>query len=304
MGDLNCNDICYEITDALIAARTLQQSCALDSISTCIIQNSDIDGDSIILTASDYVTMLNLIMGTYSTSFQQNPLSDTLRVGSSLAYPGETLTLPVDLVTIDTLSAFEFFLVPNSQYLTIDTMLAEPGMEIREQLCQGSLFVFACSLFYRESPILLLPGAYHLGDLVVTVNADIAHPVTTSILFSNDPSKLLYTGLSNSRFFHPVLVNSEIAIEPNGIKSEPNALPGEITFEAYPNPFNAQTTIFVSGVDRAEIGIFDITGRRVETLEAFDGKAVWNATGRSSGLYFARAIAGDKSVCVRLTLLK
>ena len=234
------------------------------------------------------------MQGLPNSNFPRNPLSDTLRVASSSAYPGQTLTLPVNLVTADTLSGFEFYLIPQSQYLTIDTFIAEQGLLFSEQFCNGSFFAIGCSLYYQID----------LGDLVVSVNENIAHPVTTSILFSNDPSKLLYTGLSNSRFFHPVLVNSAIQIEPEGIRSEPNALPGEITLEAYPNPFNAQTTIFISGVDRAEIGIFDITGRQVISLEAFDGKAVWNATGRSSGLYFARAITGDKSVSVRLTLLK
>jgi hypothetical protein len=74
---------------------------------------------------------------------------------------------------------------------------------------------------------------------------------------------------------------------------------------AYPNPFNAATTITVAGKDKAEIAIYDVTGRKVATLHAENGKAVWEAGGLTSGLYFARAAdgTGDSDI-IRLVYLK
>ena len=56
-----------------------------------------------------------------------------------------------------------------------------------------------------------------------------------------------------------------------------------LSLKAYPNPFNSNTTITISGIDNAEISIFDITGRQIVLLHAENGKAVWDASGYSSG---------------------
>jgi hypothetical protein len=71
--------------------------------------------------------------------------------------------------------------------------------------------------------------------------------------------------------------------------SEVVELPEGITLTCYPNPFNAATTI----TGEAEIAIFDITGRRVATLHAAKGRAVWEPKNLSSGVYYARAVAGE-----------
>jgi hypothetical protein len=69
-------------------------------------------------------------------------------------------------------------------------------------------------------------------------------------------------------------------------------MPQNLSLAAYPNPFNSATIITVSGIDDTEIGIFDISGRKISSIKAQNGRAVWDATGLSSGVYFARAV-GD-----------
>jgi hypothetical protein len=76
-----------------------------------------------------------------------------------------------------------------------------------------------------------------------------------------------------------------------------------IVLRNYPNPFNFKTTVVVSGHQKATIGIFDITGKRVATLQAENGAAVWDGGAFSSGIYFALP-AGERSAAIKLILLK
>ena len=52
------------------------------------------------------------------------------------------------------------------------------------------------------------------------------------------------------------------------------------------------------------VEIYDITGRLVERLRLNRGEAVWDAIAHASGVYFARAGAGDYSRNVKIVLLK
>jgi len=80
---------------------------------------------------------------------------------------------------------------------------------------------------------------------------------------------------------------------------------------AYPNPFNAHTTLEFSLAEPAdiELTIYDITGAKVETiyqpgLEAGRHSVVWNASNVASGVYFARMEAGEQSHSIKMVLLK
>jgi hypothetical protein len=90
--------------------------------------------------------------------------------------------------------------------------------------------------------------------------------------------------------------------EPDAIVDD-ISLPPTLTLSAYPNPFNSATTITLSGAEQAEIGIYDIAGRLITTLHTVGGQALWDASGYSSGLYFAR-LAGEKGNMIKLVLLK
>jgi hypothetical protein len=63
--------------------------------------------------------------------------------------------------------------------------------------------------------------------------------------------------------------------------------PGATTISAFPNPFNSSTVISITNAQHADIAIFDIQGRKITTLQTENGKAIWNAAGYSSGIYFA-----------------
>jgi hypothetical protein len=94
-------------------------------------------------------------------------------------------------------------------------------------------------------------------------------------------------------------------IHSTGIDDEPGDLPNEFgQLTAYPNPFNSSTIISISDMNKAEISISDITGRQVASLHARQRRAVWDASGFSSGVYFARVKNGEKAQSIKLILLK
>ena len=79
----------------------------------------------------------------------------------------------------------------------------------------------------------------------------------------------------------------------------------------YPNPFNAQTTISYHLPNQAAVSleIYDILGQKVQTLvdevqQSGSYDIVWNASGVSSGVYFARLRTEGNINTTKLVLLK
>jgi len=101
-------------------------------------------------------------------------------------------------------------------------------------------------------------------------------------------------------------------LENTSIDYPAGEIPDKINFyRNYPNPFNAQTTIQYSlpVVSNVTIDIYDILGRKVETLidkkrQAGYHQAVWNARDISSGMYFYKIQAGEFSQTKKMVLLK
>jgi hypothetical protein len=80
---------------------------------------------------------------------------------------------------------------------------------------------------------------------------------------------------------------------------------------AYPNPFNASTTIRyqIPTFAPVSVRIFELSGRAVATL--FNGPAapgqhqlLWNASGLQAGIYFARLETGNATQTRKITLLR
>ncbi|OGC92716.1 MAG: hypothetical protein A2W25_06985 [candidate division Zixibacteria bacterium RBG_16_53_22] len=102
-----------------------------------------------------------------------------------------------------------------------------------------------------------------------------------------------------------------IVIDPTRA-DDPNGLPLDFAITAIaPNPFNAQTTIHYLLPEPSEVSltVYDILGRRIETLDigyqsAGAHSVTWDGTGRNSGIYFARVVAGGRSQGGRMVLVK
>jgi len=101
------------------------------------------------------------------------------------------------------------------------------------------------------------------------------------------------------------------SLSPSAAEHLPPAVASSYELRAFPNPFNPLTNITlslpVSG--RARVDVFDVTGRLRRTLvnTALSGGThtfVFDASDLSSGVYFARLTAGERSRTLRLHLLK
>jgi hypothetical protein len=102
-----------------------------------------------------------------------------------------------------------------------------------------------------------------------------------------------------------VYSNGWVVHDTTGIDRDDEQLPEAISMSNYPNPFNSSTLLTIKGINKAEITIFDITGRRVATLHAENGQVLWNAEGHSSGVYFARVKEPNWAAqIVKMVLLK
>jgi hypothetical protein len=96
-----------------------------------------------------------------------------------------------------------------------------------------------------------------------------------------------------------------------GTDEDGGPLPEGLNIYAYPNPFNAQTTISYNLPKASEVSldIFDIIGRKIETIaeghqDAGEHSIIWNAGDKPSGIYFYRLKAGERIKTNRMVLLK
>jgi hypothetical protein len=111
----------------------------------------------------------------------------------------------------------------------------------------------------------------------------------------------------NGRIAFAVTIGGEDSQEVNSNHGQ--RMPLE--FSNYPNPFNSQTLIKVSGLSNGNnlIDIFDLTGRMVKSIST-NGNAsiIWDGTDdnniqASTGIYFAK-LRGDDSTVRKMLLLR
>jgi hypothetical protein len=194
---------------------------------------------------------------------------------------------------VDTLVAIQFLLEVDSDYLEFDTMIVYNDFPVTQYNCDGDIYGITNQV-HQSFPIVLLPGDYHIGDIILNVNPDINQPVNTGLYFSSNPQQALHSGLANSDFFLPVMVDAEIEIVPlTEIESEEEIIPTDFSITAYPNPFNDALNISVISDRAGEFTVYDIMGRPIKRFDVNAGNNLikWSATDNnnksiSAGIYF------------------
>lgn len=93
----------------------------------------------------------------------------------------------------------------------------------------------------------------------------------------------------------------EYCCEPTGV----DGLAGDAPLRASPSPFTDGVDLRAASPGGAEatVAIFDVTGRRVDTVTLAGGAARWEATDLPAGLYLARLVDSPDAPPVRLVKL-
>ena len=106
----------------------------------------------------------------------------------------------------------------------------------------------------------------------------------------------------------------KILVKGSSLSTDPESIPEKFRlYSAYPNPFNPLTTIRfgipVATLNTTSLQIYDITGRRVETLintffNPGEYEISWDASHHASGVYFAVLQNGQNRQTQKLVFLK
>jgi len=291
--DINGDGLDLTIADIIYLINVFNSS--PDSFSLCDL-DCNVDGDDDSVTVADLTLAIYRLYGELEDVpyLTFNPTEDTLKIGSTETSPGEQISLPLYLSSVDTLIAYEMLLNADPDYLSIEDFIPNENLEFSYSLNSSHLHLIYWDVQIIWDSLYIYPGNYHLGDLIVNVNPDIVQPVTTHITFGSCPEDNFYTGLANMTFFVPVLVNGEITITPTGIESgKENNIPQAVSIEAYPNPFNSMVNMNVVSPGRAELVIYDLLGREIRSFDITAGfnSLSWDATDNSgdavnAGIYF------------------
>jgi len=174
---------------------------------------------------------------------------------------------------------------------------------------------------FQFSPSSLTVNA---GDTVRWTNLDSAPHTSTSNTdiwdsgtLTNDQSyEYVLATVGDFPYFcgiHPSMTATIMVTEVTGIEDAVDySIPENFNLnQNFPNPFNAITTVSfsVNKSASAVLGVYDITGRLVETLyngsvETGEYLQSWDATGYSTGIYFYRLTVDGKSETRAMALLK
>ena len=132
-------------------------------------------------------------------------------------------------------------------------------------------------------------------------------------LFTNDQTENLIIATADPISYpdFPGRINSYNCVMAVGADDRVENVPAQFSVNAYPNPFNAQTTISYSLPEASNISIeiFDITGRKVSSL--FDGRqeagthsVTWDVGQDVTGVYFYKIKTADFTETKKCVLLK
>lgn len=173
----------------------------------------------------------------------------------------------------------------------------------------SSIGARSVSCFLVSHPPHYFAGTSDRGVFVSTDRGTSWRPANTGLTDSSvaalmlDPDGYLYAGTGSGLFRSSSVVT--------GIH-RPGTIPAWFSLsQNYPNPFNPATTISyqISTVSRVSLKVYDVLGRSVKTLvnevqSPGSHKAVFNAAGLASGVYFYTLKAGGYVETRKMVLIR
>jgi hypothetical protein len=306
-GDFNCNGY-IDSSDLVILSNMINLNVPpIEDTTSCTWYAGDASDDGLYHTISDWMQFVYMFSGeTPDDNPPQSEELDSLMVADTAGIPGESLTLPVFLRTVDSLSGLFVQLRIDTLFLT--DISISPGLDsldINQYIADDRIF-----LDHIDE---LGAGYYHLADINFTIREDAPPGVETTIdLIAGDYYPSAFANISLPTYLiRPVLISGTVYVQVTGM--EEHGIPDKPSFNLsnFPNPFNSSTIIRFSleAESYVELVVFDILGRRIDRL--VDGylapgrhQVEWDAGDRPSGVYFYRLVTQDTAVTGRMTLLR
>jgi hypothetical protein len=291
-GDFNCSGSVNGLDIPHLFSLLSQ---GLLDTTTCTWDNGDLNYDGLYHTVADWRQIFYYV-GQRPPDSPPWPFDiHLLTIESAVASPGDTVDLAINAIMADTITDIMIHVETDRTYL-LDWMPYDLPC-VRNGWYRGDeLFCWEASEDI-EGGYFLPDGYTLLGHLRFFISSDCPPGTTIPIDFSLD--RYYPNGFANfsypTYFVRPGMVGGTILVEASAVDDNPEVPDYALRLSGYPNPFNARIAITVDGSDDAAIFVYDIAGRRVAELRADGGMAVWNAVGYSSGIYFARAVAGDRT---------
>ncbi|MCP4582768.1 MAG: T9SS type A sorting domain-containing protein [candidate division Zixibacteria bacterium] len=186
---------------------------------------------------------------------------------------------------------------------------------------------------YLNVSMTSLPGGYIAGTVVDSIgnpiegvivsdldNTDISTTDNQGAYILQLPFDTYDISFSHANYFDTTVTDITIVTDETIIldmvmiegSDYPDDMPENIeVHQNYPNPFN-QGTFIEFELDRPAhvvVEVFDILGRKVETVASFQGRegmntVKWNSDGKSSGIYFCRVRSASESESRAMLLVK
>jgi hypothetical protein len=188
----------------------------------------------------------------------------------------------------------DFGAVPLGTMDTLEVQIRNIGQSADTILNIGSLFPF--SVLYVDTGIhRIAPG----GQLTLRV---LFMPMSAGNFAGEVDVRGMHSGTLRIACFGRT---------PSAMTPPEGPLPAKTALSVWPNPGNASFVIRfeLPRAGNVKVSIFDLAGRRVETLA--DGslsagihEQIWNASGYASGSYFVRLDAGQGELTQPVMLLK
>ncbi len=285
-GDINLNDIPYEIGDAVLFTAYFIFGPVVFTINAqAQIAASDVNYDGVVLTVGDLVYLIRILTGEIE--------------------PGEKLQVREQSASVGTLinhSAAAVFIDAESDVGAGCFVFEHSGYEIGEP-----------HLINGASDMTL---KFHDEDGVLRI---LVYSMDTRSTIQPQLGNVIVIPLSGSGTIN--LIETELS-DPYGnmfcvAGGKPNALPESyLLHQNYPNPFNASTRIIyeLPRTSHVEIAIFNVMGRRVRTLlsrveSAGVHTAEWDGRDQSgnfvaSGVYLYRLTGDGSTIERKMVLLK
>ncbi len=241
--------------------------------------------------------------------------SDTMDIGESNGYPGDTVDVIVNMANPSfAIEGISHRIVYDETLLEIDMIFClDRGCNLEDFTVDcsvpGVISIMAITWFSNLIP----SGSGPVINLAFVINIAAPPGEVTIVEFQNEALfDNIWADSAGSNLIIPILENGNITVNPHTVIDADAVLPAKFKLsQNYPNPFNAATTIEydLPEAGRVTIDIYNILGHTIVTLvneknQAGQHRVVWNASDRSSGVYFYRIEAGDYTETRKMILLK